>query len=190
MHGSSWVASTGPSLKRGWPPCFIGLGCLILCISTGHTNTKTYFTLVRFSKWKSDQTTEYKTELLLMIFLDKFAPGTTGTEMTPAELWNHPGDNLLLTTNSVTPVLNQHYCQCLSNWVMFKHTQRRKNYLATAVCWRRVPVRYHCKYLCVHVWVFFCMYKEWYCTSKWGYLCCYVQTHDTETNIWLYSCGL
>lgn len=46
--------------------------------------------------------------------------------MTPAELWIHPSDNLLLTTNPVTSVLNQHYCQCLPNWVMFKHTHRRE----------------------------------------------------------------
>lgn len=49
--------------------------------------------------------------------------------MTPAELWTHPGDNLPLTTNPVTSVLNQHYCQCLSNWVMFKHTERGTSWL-------------------------------------------------------------
>lgn len=49
--------------------------------------------------------------------------------MTPAELQTHPGDNLLLTTNPVPSVLNQHYGQCLSNWVMFKHTQEGTSWL-------------------------------------------------------------
>lgn len=49
--------------------------------------------------------------------------------LTPAELWIHPSDNRLLQTNPVTSVLNQHYSQCLSNWVMFKHTKRGNRWL-------------------------------------------------------------
>lgn len=42
----------------------------------------------------ADQTIKYKRELFLMIFWDKFVPEPTGAGVTPAELWNHPGDNL------------------------------------------------------------------------------------------------
>lgn len=48
LHGSSGVTSTGPSLKGGRPSCFVGLGRLILRLSTGHRQTqKIYLSLAR-----------------------------------------------------------------------------------------------------------------------------------------------
>lgn len=60
---------------------------------------------------------------MILVYIS-LSPKQKVTAVTPAELWIHPSDNRLLPTNPVTSVLNQHYSQCLSNWVMFKHTQK------------------------------------------------------------------
>lgn len=81
MHGSSGVTSTGPSLKGGWAPCFIGLRCLILRLSTSHTNAykhkKLFYTCKDFCLFPDTkvivtltipgQTIKYKGKLFLMI---------------------------------------------------------------------------------------------------------------------------
>lgn len=59
------------------------------------------------------------THAFLMYFFCSF-----GLELTLPELRAHPSDNCPLTTNPATSVLDQQYGQCLSYWVMFKHTQK------------------------------------------------------------------
>lgn len=78
--------------------------------------------------------------------------------LTPAELWIHPSDNRLLPTNPVTSVLNQHYSQCLSNWVMFKHTKRGNRWLLQYVdteCLSCATAS-----ICVYTRGFF-LYEQW-----------------------------
>lgn len=96
--------------------------------------------------------------------------------LTLAELQIHPSDNLLLPTNPVTSVLNQHRCQCLSNWVMVKHTRGGTRWLLRYADRRVQSVLCHCKYLYVCTCDHFCMHSEWYCASTWDYLCWVDQT--------------
>lgn len=85
----------------------------------------------------------------------------TGTAMTPAEPWKHPGDNLSLTTNPFNPRVKSTLLQSLSNWVMFKHTVGKQ--LATAACWYRVPVSTTAS-ICVYTHGLLGMYREWLST--------------------------
>lgn len=82
-----------------------------------------------------------------------------GPAMTLAELWIHPSGKIILKTNPVTSVLNQHYRRCLYNWVMFKLTKKGTSWLLWYVDTERLTGITASIWMHNH-WIFW-SYRQW-----------------------------